>query len=123
MPKSTKRAFWIVALVAAIGLPWMAAKFIRPDHGGAKVFEGCDSATSPEFTVEQDWELEVDLKGDFRSVQLIPWDGDGETTYELLHPGKSANHIVQPWRTGGHFSVSIDGKGTWRILVRAASSN
>jgi hypothetical protein len=137
MSPSAKRTFWIF-VVLCLGLfsaaYWLSGghpEIISPLSDVVAVYEGGkfgeESQTeTPTFTVRPDWSAEIDVKGEFRAIELVadPPTPKAESRdwYILGYPG----HRLYPKEThkhpnGGTYRVRFNGNGAWRVAIHQGS--
>jgi hypothetical protein len=127
MKSFTARRLVVAAMVSAAAALW-GVVFHQSRNRTATckgfVFKGGQKgeptwSETPLFEVQEDWTIEVDLKGNFQRAILVvgPPENDG-WELELIDPEKPADRIVKSFRTGGDYAVVLLGDGTWQAAIK-----
>lgn len=95
------------------------------------------SEPTPVFTVENDWSVEVRVKGDFWSIRLMPekkppapkkgdalgelravWNPYWVELYDRMNPIKD---FSRDFTNGGRYTIVFEGNGVWKATIRQGS--
>lgn len=78
-------------------------------------------AETPLFDVKPDWSAEIELKGEFPQVTLIPEKPERGNESEWLNGSGRIAHtgtMNRDFTRGGRFKIQFFGDGVWRVTIR-----
>lgn len=133
----TMTIFIALALVVAVGgfaaYAWNSGSVARVGSAvgvntGAPLFtfEGGKMGVrfgteTPFFDVKPDWSAEIEVKGDFEQIELVPEEPSETNPSEYL---RTARHRLRNGKMeesitrGGRFKIQLFGDGVWRVTIR-----